>query len=202
MATNANLRPMSASAKLPFQMSVEEFLNWDAGDGLRWQLVDGEPQCMAPANRTHGSVQTRLARLLDVHLDARGGPCTVVTTPGVVPHMMSKHNMRVPDLAVTCSPYEFEEKALNDPVLIIEILSPSNQTETWANVWAYTSIPSVTEILVVRTHMIGCDLLRRLPDGSWPSAPEVILDGDLVLESVDFRVPLADLYRTSRLARR
>jgi Uma2 family endonuclease len=183
-------------------MSVEEFLNWDAGDGLRWQLVDGEPRCMAPANRTHGSVQARLSQLLSNHLDTRGGPCNVVTTPGVVPRLMSKHNMRVPDLAVTCSPYEIEEPAINDPVLVIEILSPSNQTDTWANVWAYTTIQSVKEILVVRTNVIGCDVLRRLPEGSWPAAPEAITDGDLVLESVDFRVPLTELYRTTRLARR
>jgi Uma2 family endonuclease len=193
---------MSAATKLPIRMSVEEFLNWDAGDGLRWQLVDGEPRCMAPANRTHGSIQARLGRLLDAHLEARGGACTLVVTPGVVPRMMSKHNMRVPDLAVTCSSYEIEESALNNPVLIIQILSLSNQTETWANVWTYTTIPSVTEILIVRTDVIGCELLRRRLDGSWPSAPEEITDGDLVLESVEFRVPLADVYRTTRLARR
>jgi hypothetical protein len=57
-----------------------------------------------------------------------------VVTPGVVPHVQSSHNMRVPDLAVTCSDYETEEAELTDPVLIVEILSPSNQAETWANV--------------------------------------------------------------------
>jgi hypothetical protein len=33
-------------------MDVAEFLAWDAPGNGRWQLVDGEPQSMAPANRT------------------------------------------------------------------------------------------------------------------------------------------------------
>jgi hypothetical protein len=41
-------------AKVPVRISVEEFLNWDSGDALKYGLVDGEPRAMAPANRTHG----------------------------------------------------------------------------------------------------------------------------------------------------
>ncbi|MEO8714267.1 MAG: Uma2 family endonuclease [Acetobacteraceae bacterium] len=195
---------MSAASKSPAspaRMTVDEFLNWESGDGSRWQLVDGEPRCMAPANRTHGSIQTRLSQLLSNHLEDQGGSCAVVTAPGVVPHMFSKYNMRVPDLAVTCSPYEIEESSLNDPVLIIEILSPSNPADTWANVWTYTTIPSLREVLVVRTDVIACELLRRRSDNTWPSAPEAITSGDIVLESADFRVPLIDIYRTTRLVR-
>lgn len=182
-------------------MSVEEFLDWDSGDGLLWQLVDGKPQAMAPAKRTHAALQSELGALIRNHLVTRNSICSVLTTPGVTPKLRSSHNMRVPDLAVTCSNYQIEEAALADPVLIIEILSPSNQAETWANVWAYASIPSVQEILVLRSLMIGADLLRRRSDGSWPQEPETILGGDLILESVGFRVPLADVYRTTRLRR-
>ncbi len=192
---------MSAALKISVPMTVDEFLNWDSGDGLPWQLVNGEPQAMAPTNRTHGSIQTRLSRLIDAHLDRGGGPCTLVTAPGVVPQMLSRINMRVPDLAVTCSSYEIEESALTDPVLIIEILSPSNAAETWANVSMYTSVPSVREILVVRADAIGCALLRRRGDGTWPADPEAIGDGDLVLDSIGFRVPLRDIYATTRLVR-
>ncbi len=190
---------MSAAAKLPVRMTVGEFLNWDPGDGL-WQLVDGEPRCMAPSNRTHGSLQARLAQLLGNHLDAQGGACFVVTEPGIVPHLMSKHNIRIPGLAVTCTPYEREETTLPNPVLVVEILSPSNPADTWANVWAHTTIPSVQEILIVRSDAIGAELLRRHPGRQWPDLPEPIDAGDLTLESVNFTVPLADLYRTTRLA--
>jgi len=107
--------------------------------------------------------------------------------------------MRVPDLSVTCSSYDQEEYALTDPVLIVEILSPSNQAATWNNVWAYTSIPSVQEILVLRSDRIGATLLRRLVDATWPERPAEVTDGNLELASIGFSVPLRDIYIGTRL---
>jgi Uma2 family endonuclease len=190
---------MVALARIPIRMSVAEFLAWEPGDGRAWQLVDGEPQAMSPANRSHGTLQNELGSLIRNHLRAQGSPCTVVTTPGVVPHVNAGMNMRVPDLAVTCAPYEAEETALTDPVLIVEILSPSNQAETWANVWAYTTIPSVREILVLRTATIGAEILRRQPDAGWPQDPEQVTQGHLDLASIGLRLPLIDIYAGTRL---
>ena len=107
--------------------------------------------------------------------------------------------MRVPDLAVTCVPYEREELALTDPVLIVEILSPSNQAATWANVWAYTTMPTVHEILVLRSDRIGALLLRRSADGQWPARPAESDGGELALRSIGFAAGLAGIYATTRL---
>ncbi|MBV9756765.1 MAG: Uma2 family endonuclease [Alphaproteobacteria bacterium] len=193
---------MSAAVKSPGRMTVDQFLNWDPGGGGRWQLLDGEPRAMAPANRTHGALQGELGRLIGNHLRASASPCSVVVTPGVVPRILAAHNVRVPDLAVTCSGYQREESTLADPVLIVEILSLSDQADTWANVWAYTSIPSVREILILRSDAIAAELLRRGSDGLWPEHTVAITDGDLVLESISFRVPLREAYATTRLAAR
>jgi hypothetical protein len=188
------MRRMVALAQTRELMSVAEFLEWDPGDGRRWQLVDGEPIAMAPANAVHSYLQAELGALIRNHLRASNMPCDVFANPGVIPKTMSAHNMRVPDLAVSCSPFGRGQAAPTDPVLAIEILSPSNRAATWANVWAYTTIPSMREILVLRTDTIGGDLLRRLPDGSWPDRATPVQEGDLVLESIGFRVPLLELY--------
>ena len=175
-------------------MSVDDFVTWTSTTAGRWQLVDGLPRAMAPPLRTHGKLQSELARRIGNHLLEAGAPCDVIITPGIIPRLMSEHNMRVPDLAVTCAPFAQEERALTDPVLIIEILSPSNQAESWANVWAYTSLPSLREILVLRADRIAASLLRRATDDSWPTRPTDITDGALELASIGFSVPLADLY--------
>lgn len=192
---------MVALPKIPAFMTVSEFLAWDSPGPARWQLVEGEPQAMAPASRSHNSIQAELGRLVGNALLDRGSPCTVVPTPGLIPRVRSTTNFRIPDLVVTCSGYTTEEHAIGDPVLIVEILSPSNKAETWTNVWAYVTIPSVQEILIVKSTEIGAELLRRGPDGSWPPEPEAIeADETLVLESI-FSCPLRALYRTTRLAR-
>ncbi len=152
-------------------MSVPDFLAWNAPAGHRWQLIDGEPKAMAPANRTHGSLQTQLGWLLTSHFRATALPCVAVTEPGIVPRALAANNVRIPDLAVTCTGYVTEEATLSDPVLIVEILSPSNEAETWSNIWAYSSIPSVREILILHTTAINADLLRRDADGNWPEVP-------------------------------
>jgi Uma2 family endonuclease len=111
-------------------------------------------------------------------------------------------NIRVPDLAVTCTPNEPRERAIPDPVLIIEMLSPSNEDETRRNVWAYASIPSVQEILLVRSTEIAGELIRRLPDGSWPERPERIAESaDLTLESIGFAGSFSEFYDDTHLAR-
>jgi Uma2 family endonuclease len=192
---------MSVALNTPNPMTTAEFLAWDAPGQNRWQLVDGEPVAMAPTSRTHGTLQLELGSLIRNHLAASGSPCTVIAAPGIVPRVRANENFRIPDLAVTCTRYETEEYDVSNPVLIVEVLSPSNRAETWRNVWAFATIPSLHEILILSSTAIRAELLRRGSDGSWPAAATVIEDGDLILDSIGLAVPLAAIYRTTRLAR-
>ncbi len=186
--------------RAPHHMSVDEFIAW-AGDG-RWQLVDGEPRAMAPANATHGIFQANVAYTLTRHLRDAGSPCRAVTEPAIVPRVRARSNMRVPDVAVTCSQIEAGQLALPDPLLVVEILSPTNEQETWENVWTYVSIPSVQEILVLRSASIAADVLRRRPDGTWPEEPiQIGRDETLRLECIGLTCPLTECYIGTYLAR-
>ena len=119
----------------PHHMTVDEFLDWASGTPGKWQLVDGEPRAMAPAGATHGIIQAHFAYALTRHLIDGRSPCVVVTEPAVVPQIRAHSNLRVPDLAVTCTPVEAGQLPVPEPVLLVEILSPSNRSETWINVW-------------------------------------------------------------------
>jgi len=181
-------------------MTVAEFLAWDAPGETRWQLFDGEPIAMAPTSRTHGTLLLELGSLIRNHLTDAGSPCTVIAAPGIVPRVRANENFRIPDLAVTCTRYETEEYDVSNPVLIVEVLSPSNRADTWRNVWAFTTIPSLREILILSSTAVRAELLRRGSDGNWPAASTVIEDGDLILDSINLTLPLPAIYRTTRLA--
>ena len=192
----------TAPKSLPPRMTMADFLDWP-GDGTakRYQLVDGEPRAMAPASATHGAIQATLARLIGNRLVEAGRHCRAVTEPAVMPRLRADMNLRVPDIGVTCTRIERGQIVLPDPVLLVEILSPSNERETWENVWAYSTIPSVQEILVVHSTRIMAELLRRSDDLSWPEAPEAIgPDGTLRLESIDFTCSLSEFYEETHLA--
>ena len=191
-----------ALRKLPQTMTVAEFLDWPGdGSGRTFQLVDGELRAMSPGSATHGTIQANLCRLIGNVLVASGTGYRIATEPGVITRIRSHLNMRVPDLGITRTPDAPGQQALPDPVALIEVLSPGNAADTWDNVWAYTTIPSVREIAVVHSTRVLAELLRRGADGHWPAEPEEIgADDTLRLESIGVAFPLREAYAQTHLA--
>jgi Uma2 family endonuclease len=109
--------------------------------------------------------------------------------------------VRVPDLGVTGTPDAPGQRNLPDPIVLIEVLSPGNAADTWDNVWAYTSIPSVREIVVVHSTRVLAEILRRGPDGRWPEATEKVgREDELRLDSIGFACPMGGVYAQTHLA--
>jgi Uma2 family endonuclease len=193
---------MSAANQLPYLMTVAEFLDWPTPDGSdRWELVDGVPVAMAPASDRHGLMQAEAARILGHHL-AEYPHCRLVIAPGVQPRAgLDNYNVRIPDLAVTSEPVSTADRLLHTPLLIVEILSPSDWRRTWANVALYTTISSVREILVLHTAENRAVLLRREAAGTWPNNPTALALGVSVrLDSISFIATVAAFYRTAGVA--
>lgn len=180
-------------------MTVDEFLVWEPDDLRRYELVEGVPQAMAPASNAQGLLQSELGAIIRDDLRANRPGCVVLSNPGVVPKLRPGINFRIPDLGVTCTPVVPTATSLPEPVLLVEILSPSNQSETLVNVWTYTTIPSVREILVLRSDRLAADLLRRGADGSWPDRTTSVAGDTLELASIGFSLSLAELYRPTGL---
>ena len=190
---------MTAIRKLPPLMTVDDFLAWE-GDGTptRYELVDGVLRAMAPGTNAHGIIQSNLIAALNVHL--RGSPCVVVTTPGIKPLMRANWNFRIPDIGVSCAPDRQGERMLTDPILLIEVLSPSNAQDTYENIRAYATLPSVVELIVVHSTRMTVELLRKGEGGVWPANPTMIEGaGAVELRSVEMVLPLAEIYAGTHL---
>jgi Uma2 family endonuclease len=182
MATTAN------TAARPLLMTVDEFLAWDSPDGSeRWELIDGSPQAMAPSRPRHGAIAVRTGRLLDVHL-ADHPRCRAIAEAGVRPN---DYTVRIPDLVVTCEEIGPDDLLLREPLVIVEILSPSNAADTRAAIVSYMTMPSVREILALDSMEIRAELWRR--DEKWR---HLMLGQDdvVALESIAFSAPLMAFY--------
>lgn len=187
---------------VPPRMTVAEFLDWADRDRSRrrWQLRDGVLEAMAPTTEPHGAIQAELARLIGEHLLRSGSSCRTIIEPGVAPRVGARDNLRIPDLAVICTPPS-RERVMHEPLLLIEILSPSNEEQTRANVWAYTTIPSVREIVVVDSGVVRVELLRRQADGTWPEQPlNLGQEDELELASIGITIAVRAVYRTAAVA--
>ena len=191
----------NALRKLPRSMTVAQFLDWPGdGSGRTFQLVDGELRAMSPGSATHGTIQANLCWLIRTALMASGSGCRIVTEPGVITRIRPDINVRVPDLGVTRTADAPGQQALPDPIALIEVLSPGNASDTWDNVWAYTTVPSVREIAVVHSTRVLAEVLRCGADGHWPEPEQIDADDMLRLESIAVAFPLREAYAQTHLA--
>ncbi len=138
---------VTTQRKPPPLMDVADFIDWP-GDGsdMRYELIDGVPRAMAPGSDTHNTIVMALGVMLANQLQRTRPGCRVVVAPGVQPRVRASWNFRIPDLGVTCAPAQAGDIMTPDPILLVEVLSPGNASETWENVMAYTTLPSVQEI--------------------------------------------------------
>ena len=124
----------------------------------------------------------------------------VGTEAPVQPQMHANDNVRAPDLAVTCAPPS-SAKTFPEPVLIIEVMSPSNQKETWDSIYAMATIPTLIEIVVVDSENVRVEVFHRVGIARWPDKGVVFEAGDTVrLESISAELPVSEIYAGTHLA--
>ena len=193
---------MGAVPKLPPLMDIADFIDWPGdGFGTRFELIDGVLRAMSPGSDAHNTIIMTLGRLIGNHLAKSRPGCRVVAAPGVQPRVRAEWNFRIPDLGVTCTPNRPGVIFTPDPVLLIEVLSPSNASETYESVRAYATLPSVQEILVVHSTRLEAELLRRDASGDWPANATVYASGSTFqLESIGTSLALAEIYAGTHLA--
>ncbi len=173
-------------------MTIEEFLRWDDGTDTRYELIDGFPVAMAPPAEAHRILAVRLVSRIDAALAVRR-PCNAQIEPGVVrPDRAASYY--VPDIAVTCEPNEPGRQAMVDPILIIEILSPSTErTDRRLKLPAYQIMESVREIMLIDADSHHAELYRREND-HWGIQLVRGAEASLFLTTVDVRISMAELY--------
>lgn len=184
------------------EMTADEFLEWDGGGHQgKMELVGGKVVAMSPASATHGLIQLNIGSALRDHIRKSGLPCRVGTETPVVPLMARKKTVRVPDIAVSCAKRS-DSKTLLEPMLTVEVMSPSNERETWDSISSVAGLPSMKEVLVVQSTKIEAEVYRRGHDGIWPADPNVVvreLTGSIHLDCLDLVLPLADIYWETHL---
>ena len=174
------------------RMSLEEFLRWDDGTDTRYELIDGFPVAMAPPAEGHRILALRLGSRIDAALAGRR-PRNAQIEPGVVrPDRDASYY--VPDIAVTCEPNEPGRQAMVDPILIIEILSPSTErTDRRLKLPAYQIMRSVREIMLIDVDSHHAELYRREND-HWGIQLVRGAEATLFLATVDLRISMSELY--------
>lgn len=125
--------------------TLDEFRVWHERQPEVWEFIDGVPKPMAPGSKAHTLIKSNLGRALGEGL--RGTGCSVLIDGAIVEVHGSS---LIPDIVVTCAPLDFSTPRVDEPVLIVEILSPSNEKDdTGRKLTLYLEIPSLRHYVVV-----------------------------------------------------
>jgi len=182
---------MSMPALKP--LAINEFLDWDSGDDRRYELVDGIPVAMAAPSRAHRIIAVNFGRRVAEALDDRP-PCSAEAEAPIA--VVGRDDMcHVADLAITCRPHEPGQQLTPEPLVVVEILSPSTENkDRKVKLPDYRAIASIQEIVLVDQQQLYCEVHRRLPDGRWLTDLLRRPEARLRLESIDFDQPLSAIY--------
>jgi Uma2 family endonuclease len=76
-------------------------------------------------------------------------PCEVVAEAGIIP-VNRRHSWYRADLIVTCTPGDYKDPFIAEPVLVVEVLSPTTSaTDFSRKLPDYQQIPSMRDVLLV-----------------------------------------------------
>jgi Uma2 family endonuclease len=184
--------PLAEYNPNPPLMTFEEFLEFVETSPLRYEYVNGVVHAMSGGGVAHALVTGHLMGAVISHL--RGGPCEVFSSIVDLEIRSETDEITyIPDLMVACNPDEWTEKAIRNPKLVAEVLSPStrhiDQREKATN---YRRVGSIEEILLLEQSHPQITVFRRAD--RW--RPQIYTGTDSVLElrSIALSVPLAQIY--------
>jgi Uma2 family endonuclease len=169
-------------------VSIEEYLEGEEHASVRHEYVRGQVYAMVGTTRAHNKIALTLAATLRSHL--RGSGCEA---------FMSDMKVRIddifyyPDVLVTCSKNDAHPYYSTEPVLVVEVLSPTTEAvDRLDKRLAYQSLASLREYVLVAQDRREVQVYRRGAVG-WDL--EIHGAADVVhFTAVDLRMPVAAIY--------
>jgi Uma2 family endonuclease len=179
-------------------LTVEEFLASYPNDQRHYQLIDGVIVAMAPPAIPHQIIAANATIEIGGGVRANLPNCTVRSQAGIAPQGLTGRNHFETDITVTCEQRLGYKGIAEEPLLIVEIRSPSTERDDhFVKLPQYQSLPGLQEILYIESERIAATTYRREAAGR----QEILVEGAaarLRLQTIGLDVALGDIYRGVR----
>ncbi|MCB2261900.1 MAG: Uma2 family endonuclease [Candidatus Thiosymbion ectosymbiont of Robbea hypermnestra] len=173
----------------PSRLAVDDYLAFEQASKVRHELVDGYLYAMTGASDRHEEITANLLAILHGHL--KGSGCRVY---GSNLKLRVGDDFLYPDLFVRCATERGNPFFKTDPLLVVEVLSPSTRSYDRGNKrLAYQSLVSLQEYVLIAQDTPSVECYRRTADG-WERAIGQGLNESLSLQSVALDIELSELY--------
>lgn len=169
-------------------MSLDEFLAWEHDQPERDEYAGGIVTMMTGGSAAHVTIAMNLAFTLRQAL--RGTNCRPF---GSDLKVIANHTVRYPDISVTCRPVDDKDDRISEPILVIEVISPSTEREDRGRKkFDCFATPSIRQYAIVEQDTRRVDLYTRAGE-VWT---DEVVEGDAVLNlsSIGVEVSLDVIY--------
>lgn len=184
---------MNARARIP--MSFEEYLRWEEAQEEKHEYVRGRPVLRRLRSATtgtmrHVAIATNI--VCELHERLRREPCHVLGS--LLKVRSPTGNARYPDAHVDCGNPRPDDLVADEPTVIIEVLSLSNdEKEIRERLEDYQAIPSVAHVAFVEPKAPRARIWSRGQAG-WALETVEGLEAVLNLHALSVVVPFTDVY--------
>ncbi len=185
---------MSAILKSDVVVSPEEYLRAEAKAKHKHEYLGGIIHAMAGARAIHNFIKGNVFAAL--HSRLQGRKCRPFDSAMKVRVRMPIGQIRFyyPDVQVICDPNLPDVVFQENPVLIVEVTSPSTwRTDHVEKLEAYTTIPTLEWYLLVETKRCEVLVYHREADG-FHSQRLTNQDDKITLKNLGIDLSLADIY--------
>jgi Uma2 family endonuclease len=170
----------------------EEYRRWCAAqNGGRYERVGGYIIAMSPERLGHVRVKFRMTKALERAILPAGVRCEAVADGMTVE---TGDNDYEPDALVNCGP-PMDDDAISatNPVIIVEVLSPSTAgTDTGGKLADYFQVPSVAHYLIV--HPTKRTVIHHRREASGDIATRILSSGELKLDPPGISLMVEEIY--------
>ncbi|HLM61477.1 MAG TPA: Uma2 family endonuclease [Pyrinomonadaceae bacterium] len=186
---------MSAKPQKTYTSS-EDYLALERESLEKHEYFDGEIFAMAGTSEEHAAISSNINASLNFQLKKR--PCKSYQSDLRV-HIPATGLYTYPDVMVVCGKPELLEDAYLDallnPVLIVEVLSPSTADyDKGTKFDHYRTIESLREYVLVWQDKKRVARYTKQDNGSWVLSDFIGEEAEILLSSIDCRLTMEDIY--------
>ena len=177
------------------KMTPEEYLAFERQSETKHEFYDGEIFAMSGASMSHNDISLNIGG--ELRQAFRNRTCKAWT--GDLRVKLGRSSAYVyPDVVATCEEPKLEDDQLDtltNPQVIVEVSSPSTESHDRGTKFRkYRELESLTDYVLVAQDRVSVEHFAREDDGSWRMRDYDLLTDELVLDSVDVRLPLSEIY--------
>ncbi|MGC2601565.1 MAG: Uma2 family endonuclease [Rhodomicrobium sp.] len=180
---------MSEAKEAP--MTVDEFLAWAEEQEGRYELFHGQVYAMAPERSAHALTKLAIHAALLEGVRLAGLPYIVY--PDGMTVRISKDTAHEPDALVRCGPkLAADAVEVPDPVIVVEVLSPSTRRiDAVRKLAGYFSLSSVHHYVIADPERLPVIHHQRQQDGT--ILTRLLSEGGLRFDPPGFEIAIGQL---------